>query len=369
MCKFILGKKVQLAFILSVLLLFTAPFSVLANSKVDIVVDPGHGGNDSGAALYGVTEKEVVLDIAKKLQGYLSGEGYKVALTRDKDVSLSGLSNVGDTLEKRDLHARVDIIDNSGAKFFISIHVNCDLQYTKGNGSIVYYDSKGSASKDLAYSIQNALNNITINNKRRMIHNPQSSNFYIINNTKIPGVLIETAFMSNKQERELLKTEGFRDEIAKAIVNGLENAKVAKTINVAPDNNYLAMAYSKDDCYANTKIFSTKQQGYDWIKGKTLDGLVCTATLPKKVFGVVLDGCIIDFSSNYVIKMEKGKSKYDDKVKALQKDLTVLGYKVTVDGYFGLSTQKAVQEFQKSVHLQPDGIVGKNAYESLVSAI
>lgn len=362
--KNILLVTVLLAFILSTLIV--PAYKASAKSVENIAIDPGHGGIDLGAVLDGVEEKEVALDISKRLKTYLGQKGYNVILTRDGDVSLDKLSKVGNNRVKRDLNARINIIDNSGSKLFVSVHVNSDLSYTKANGSIVYYNNKFPESKTLAYNIQKELNNIKVNNKRRTLHDPQTAQFYMLKNSKIPGILIETAFISNKQERELMKTEEFRDSIAKAIAHGIENMNTVTVANVANNNEYLVFAYSKKDSYAESEELPTIQKGYSWIKATTSNGIVYSKDLPKKIFGVVLEGYPIDFNSDYVVK-KTGKDVYDDKVLAIQKTLNSLGYRLTQDGHFGLETFNAILKFQKSIHLKADGVVGEGTFEKLVS--
>lgn len=187
-----------------------------------IVIDPGHGGIDGGASKDGLLEKDVNLDISKKLKSYLEIRGFKVFMTREEDVSLDGLISSGGSRHQRDLNARVNIINNSNAQLFLSIHVNCNLKKPQTDGSIVFYSDKYLQNKTLAYSIQRALNEIKCNGKSRTIHDPQKANFFILSYSNIPGVIIETSFISNTEERQLLTKDEYRDELAKGIYNGVE---------------------------------------------------------------------------------------------------------------------------------------------------
>jgi N-acetylmuramoyl-L-alanine amidase len=102
-----------------------------------IVVDPGHGGVDGGASRNGILEKDINLDIAVKLKSILENKGYKVLLTREQDVSLDSLDHSGLSRHARDLRARVNIINTSGAQLFLSIHVNC-ISNGSADGSFVF---------------------------------------------------------------------------------------------------------------------------------------------------------------------------------------------------------------------------------------
>jgi N-acetylmuramoyl-L-alanine amidase len=188
-----------------------------------IIIDPGHGGIDGGTSKNDILEKDINLDIAKRLRIYLKQKGYEVAMTRDKDKSLESLSNKTGSRHLKDLNARTYIINNSNAQLFMSIHTNCHTGNSYADGSLVLFNGKFFENKTLAYCVQRALNNITIDGIERTIHNPQYSfDFYLLNYSKIPGVIIETAFISNQKEWELLQQDNFKNQIAKAIADGME---------------------------------------------------------------------------------------------------------------------------------------------------
>lgn len=221
--------------VLTILFSFMPNLNTLAvnfKSSIKIAIDPGHGGYDPGVVFMGVVEKKVTLDISKKLEHSLKQLGYTTAtMTRTTDTDLYNLSKIGNTLEKRDLNARAKIINHINANLFVSIHVNSDFYNKKCTGSIVYYYPNSLKSKIIAESIQKSIDNITINNQKRQQHKPRPANFYILRNTRIPGVLIETAFISNKGERKLIKTEKFKNKIALAIAIGIKNSGMYKVIN------------------------------------------------------------------------------------------------------------------------------------------
>jgi N-acetylmuramoyl-L-alanine amidase len=203
-----------------------------AKASTKIVVDPGHGGYDPGVVLSGIIEKKVSLDISKRLECYLEQSGNNVVMTRKTDTALYKLSKKGSSLKTRDLNSRVNIINSSGAKLFVSIHVDSVISCKKCTGSIVFYDSRSSKSKALAECIQNSLNKVVMNNQKRQQHSARPANFYILRRTGIPGVLIETAFITNKGERTLLKNENFKNKLALAIANGIKNFKIYNAINI-----------------------------------------------------------------------------------------------------------------------------------------
>ncbi|MCX8129879.1 MAG: N-acetylmuramoyl-L-alanine amidase [Clostridia bacterium] len=213
---------------INTLLKRTNTSSQQSKSGIKIVIDAGHGGRDPGTSKGSVVEKEVNLDISKMLESYLENKNYDALMTRSRDISLYKLSSLRGPIEKRELDARVNIIGKSKARLFVSVHVNSLPKNPAMKGSIVFYNSKSSKSKALALSIQKELNNLKVNGKQRPRNSIRTANFYILKNSSIPGVLVETAFITNKEERKLLTQKSFREKIAKAIMNGIENSGLAK---------------------------------------------------------------------------------------------------------------------------------------------
>lgn len=187
-----------------------------------IVIDAGHGGVDGGANKGGILEKEINLAIAKKLKSSLEQKEYKVVMTREEDVSLDYLCDMDTSRHQKDLYARTDIINSCNAQLFVSIHVNCNFNKPATDGSIVLYSEKFSQNRTLAYSVQRALNNMLLNGRERTIHDPQKGGFYILKFSQVPGVIVETAFLSNMEERRLLQTGEFQQQLAAAIGEGVD---------------------------------------------------------------------------------------------------------------------------------------------------
>lgn len=242
---YIRRKYIKLA-IMSIIAIFLSGITLFIHSELNsintfvdpksgiVVVDPGHGGIDGGANKDGILEKEINLAIGIKLKKQLQEKGYTVIMTRDEDVSLDNSSK---SRHQRDLNARAAIINNSNAQLFISIHVNCNIKKPSTSGAIVFYSNKFDQNKSLAYFIQRALNNISLKNKKRTIHDPAEAKYMILRNTNIPGVLVETAFISNEEEKKQLLNESFREETAKAIVFGIEQY-LEPNVLTSPLSNY-----------------------------------------------------------------------------------------------------------------------------------
>jgi len=184
-----------------------------AKGKI-ICIDPGHGGSDSGAVNkgLGVYEKNLNLDIAKRLSVILMADGWNVIMTRevDEDVAAPNASAVDE------LGARARVANEMNADIFLSIH--CNAMYDSSwNGTSSHWYKK--IDYNLALAVQEALAaKIGLKNKG-VIRN----RFYVLRVTKMPAVLVECAFISNYKESRLLVTEDFRQKIAEGIAEGLRN--------------------------------------------------------------------------------------------------------------------------------------------------
>ncbi|HEY9062981.1 MAG TPA: N-acetylmuramoyl-L-alanine amidase [Pseudobacteroides sp.] len=204
-------------------LLFWASTSAEAHAvqSKKIVIDPGHGGVDSGCIRKDLHEKDITLDISEKVKSILQNKGFNVDLTRKSDESLYNYCKIGDTLERRDLNARVNRINDSNADIFVSIHVNSYFNPEINGSTAFYFSEQCLKSKALAKSIQRSLNNLVIEGNKRMAHNSRAEDYYILKNTTIPGVLVETGFITNPRERGLLSTNSYRQKLAKSIASGI----------------------------------------------------------------------------------------------------------------------------------------------------
>jgi N-acetylmuramoyl-L-alanine amidase len=198
-----------------------------------IVIDAGHGGIDGGTKSGDLLEKEINLDIAKRLKETLELRGYNIILTREEDISLDKLSKISGSRHLKDLNARTCIINSSNAQLFLSIHVNYHINNSNANGAIVFFNEKYAESGTLAYCIQRAMNKIEFNNKKQTIHDPKNGKYYLLAYSNIPGVIIETAFLSNESDRINLRNGEFLELIAWSIADGvdryMDSIKISKS--------------------------------------------------------------------------------------------------------------------------------------------
>ena len=195
-------------------------------STKNIVIDAGHGGYDPGkVAADGTEEKDINLSIAKLLAGYMRQGGANVMLTRTDDAALS------DT-KRGDLDRRVKLADgkNTGTfgatDIFISIHQNSYPQESV-HGAQVFYKKDSKGGKELALCIQKRLKDVADSGNTRM---PKSGDsYYVLKNSKVPSVIVECGFLSNKEENEKLKDETYRQHLAWAIYMGVSDYLNGKT--------------------------------------------------------------------------------------------------------------------------------------------
>ena len=189
-----------------------ANLAVLAGKTV--AVDPGHGGVDGGARGNGLNEKEVTLAIALRLADVLRANGATVVMTRDSDIDYYTRGKGG---KRNDLNRRVEIINESGAAVFVSIHLNA-IRGSKWFGAEVYYNPKLPESRQLAETMQQALQDFPPGNKRQA---KQDSDIIVLKDTTIPGVLVETGFLSNPGEAAMLADGNYQQKMVERIARAL----------------------------------------------------------------------------------------------------------------------------------------------------
>ncbi|MEA2047857.1 MAG: N-acetylmuramoyl-L-alanine amidase [Campylobacterota bacterium] len=236
---------------LIVLLLLTGCVGVnMDKSGYVVVIDAGHGGKDSGALYAGKKEKDLVLQITKKLYNELKDEGYSVYFTRGSDRFLT-------------LGQRTKMADRKDAKVFISIHANAIsdksrfdevegvetyfLQKTRDersqriaareNASVLQGTDKLSQnvivdavlngpkiieSHKLAIDVQrNMMKNLNDEYKDVKNGGVRPGPFYILVGASRPSILIEVGYLTNPKERQRLFTSDYQDEIVDGIVVGV----------------------------------------------------------------------------------------------------------------------------------------------------
>ncbi len=226
--------------------------------KPIIVIDPGHGGHDSGAQKYGTVEKDVVLAFSLRLRDKLEASGrYKVLMTRNDDSFV-------------ELDERRDFADRSKAALFIAVHA--DYAGSQASGATIYslrdnvatelqraakgrVGSEVLSGKELStvraeaddevssvksFLTDLALKELVVNHERTkvfagavvetmgatttMMNNPdREAGFRVLKSAKMPSVLIELAYVTNRSDAANLKSDAWRDKVSGSIVTALDN--------------------------------------------------------------------------------------------------------------------------------------------------
>lgn len=177
-----------------------------------IVLDAGHGGKDKGTSVDNVYESDINLDIILKLRNALVKQGVEVILTRDGDFDLSSPS--ASRRKKSDFDNRIKLINESKADFYISVHMNY-LNDSRYYGAQVFYVN---GNEKVANVFQDKFINYL---KSPMKAKELNDSIYMYKKLTVPGVLIECGFLSNSNERILLKSDEYQDKIVDVIIKSL----------------------------------------------------------------------------------------------------------------------------------------------------
>ncbi len=175
-----------------------------------IILDAGHGGYDLGCRLASCNEKSLALSTTLMAKKYLNEKGYKVILTRSRDVFLT-------------LKRRTQIANETKSKLFVSFHFNAAKNTAAKGIEVFYYQSKdkwrSNSSKKLAVRVLSKMIDRTGANNRGV----KVGNFHVIRETKMPAVLIEGGFITHEGERNKLKDINYRSKLARAVADGIDS--------------------------------------------------------------------------------------------------------------------------------------------------
>ena len=212
-----------------------------------IVIDPGHGGHDPGAKGGGITEAELVLDVALRLEKLLTKlPGVEVVLTRRDNTFIP-------------LQERTAIANREGADLFLSIHANAStvasargvetyfLNFASNQNAAAVAARENATSEQTMGALQDVVKAIALNSKRdesrdfatyvqrEMIESLKSSNkalkdlgvkqapFVVLIGASMPSVLAEISFLTNPQDAKLLKGTSYRQKVAQALFEGVRD--------------------------------------------------------------------------------------------------------------------------------------------------
>jgi N-acetylmuramoyl-L-alanine amidase len=191
-----------------------------------VVLDPGHGGQDSGAMVGGLVEKELTLDVAQRVDRLLQAQGMATVMTRmgDSYCSLAeraALTNrIPDCIMVSIHFNQGDKVASSGIETYYA-----DRQVTPGGRMISWLpflqrtavQLPNPESQSLAGCLQEAL----INHTQAVDRGTKAQQFFVIAKVARPAVLVEGGFLSNKEETARLASADYRDRMAGAIAEGI----------------------------------------------------------------------------------------------------------------------------------------------------
>lgn len=214
---------------LMVLLLIVAGFIILNRNLSEIVVsenveegekvivlDAGHGGKDPGkVGINDMLEKDINLQITKKVKSKLENSGFSVVMTREEDTPPAGITST----KREDMKIRANIINKTRPDMAVSIHQN-SYHDSQVHGAQVFYFSDSEEGKLYAEILQKELLEFDEDNHRQAKAN---DNYYLLTNTEVPTVIVECGFLSNYEEAEKLAGEEYQEEISNVIVRGIES--------------------------------------------------------------------------------------------------------------------------------------------------
>lgn len=175
-----------------------------------IVIDPGHGGSDPGSYRGDAVEKTITLDISKRLRDLLVARGWQVMMTRDTDKDVFAPNDSAHD----ELQARDDVANNNGARLFVSVHVNAFMNAGPHGATVYYYKPSDLA---LAQAIDRRIGSELQIKDDGIV----KDKLYVVHHANMPASLVETAFVSNPDDRALLQSPQWRQKMAEAIADGI----------------------------------------------------------------------------------------------------------------------------------------------------
>ncbi|KKB34147.1 N-acetylmuramoyl-L-alanine amidase family protein [Bacillus thermotolerans] len=215
------------------------------------VLDAGHGGKDPGAVANGLQEKDITLQLALKTGAYLRKHyNCEVMYTRNKDVYL-GLSE------------RAAMANRAKADFFCSFHINSFNAQSKGFETFRFPGTKGktaSLQQCVHEEVMKVMKGHGITDR-----GIKEKNLAVVRETSMPAILTETLFISNPDEANLLKSEGFIEKVAHAYAIGLAKAArlTKKTDEETGKEYYLATGRFKNKAQAEESAKMLRET-YGW---------------------------------------------------------------------------------------------------------
>ncbi|MDP5016485.1 MAG: N-acetylmuramoyl-L-alanine amidase [Dolichospermum sp.] len=179
------------------------PRRSVGKGKIVVMIDPGHGGKDSGAiGIGGVLEKDVILPISKRITEVLERNGIQVIMTRDSDYFVT-------------LPGRVTMAERANADVFVSIHANsAGANRPEVSGLETYHYNSGLRLAQIVHS--KILQSLNVRDRK-----VRKARFYVLRKTSMPSILVETGFLTGRDDAAKLRTSAYQNQMADAIAQGI----------------------------------------------------------------------------------------------------------------------------------------------------
>ena len=188
----------------------------IPSNKITIVIDAGHGGIDGGTVgdITGITERELNLVYAKKLENLCKEANFNIVMTRN---NLNGLYDTfSDNKKKDDMLKREQIINKAKPDLVISLHMN-SFPLQSSRGAQCFFKEDNAQSIYLANKIQECL----LANLPFAREFALKGDYYILNCNNYPSVIVECGYLSNREEEQLLLQEEYQDKVVYSIFQGI----------------------------------------------------------------------------------------------------------------------------------------------------
>lgn len=184
-----------------------------------VIVDAGHGGHDGGAVANGIIEKDLALDLARRLKRELEDAGLRVRTTRDSDAFLP-------------LEDRAAFAAKHGAAAFVSVHLNTDGEGSNAEGIETYFaEASPLSSRQLASMQANhrsasatfatVVQRTVCASTKAQNRGTKARSYAVVAQAACPAVLVECGFITSMSESAKLKRESYRDQVAAGIAQGV----------------------------------------------------------------------------------------------------------------------------------------------------
>jgi N-acetylmuramoyl-L-alanine amidase len=212
--------RIFIKFVIAMIILGTLNLSLVPksigvqiNKKYCVVIDAGHGGAEPGAVYWNVKEKDLNLDIAKRLSEILRANNVDVIMTRNSDVTVN-------------LYQRSGYTRNPRVDLFISIHNNASLN-SAAYGTMTLYNSairnkKGTLSSKMLAEI--ILSNLVRGLPSKRLGTIKRTNLAVLRTSNVPAIIAEIGFMSNRNELNKLQSISYKQRTAESLAKGIIQA-------------------------------------------------------------------------------------------------------------------------------------------------